>query len=283
MTASTDIRDLSCIDHDDVTALNFIRSDPPYRFRRYFRHGLRSHILQVLAVADVEAEKHGTKINGVRTFPRAVPTRMLRLFRRRFADIEEVLDENRRLRIVEAHLPSDQLARSDEFIVEYCRPDGSDILLCGLQEYVAGRPLDPWQIENALAWSNTADIAFISRLMANAGRFVDSNRRLILSAGLVPDLAGARNIIVTSQANLCLVDINNVTEVHFDNRIHLDDKDYPACDKSIEALWRLEHNLLGRAVAVDDPIYACFIQPARMAEADRLHRRFHRALEEKHA
>ena len=43
-----DIRDRPTIDHDDVIALNFIRSSPSCVFRRHFRQGLRSHIMEIL-------------------------------------------------------------------------------------------------------------------------------------------------------------------------------------------------------------------------------------------
>jgi hypothetical protein len=63
--------------------------------------------------------------------------------------------------------------------------------------------------------------------------------------------------------------------VWFDERIHLDDKDYPAVDKSIEALYRFETRILGEAVPRNDPLYSRFMDPARMAESGRLVRAFH--------
>jgi hypothetical protein len=51
-----DIRDRETLQHGDIVSLNFIRADCPYVFRRHFRCGLRSHILEVLDPEAVRRE-----------------------------------------------------------------------------------------------------------------------------------------------------------------------------------------------------------------------------------
>ena len=63
-----------------------------------------------------------------------------------------------------------------------------------------------------------------------------------------------------------LVDMNNISRVSFDSQIRLDDRGYPVCNKSIEALSLLERNLLGRCIDTGDPIYGHFLDPQRRKE-----------------
>jgi hypothetical protein len=85
---------------------------------------------------------------GIRVFPRALPKKMLRIFMSRFKRFSEALAEARIYKLIEASLGAGHVAASSEFIVSY-RRDGSrqEILLCGLQDYVAGEILDPWDLE----------------------------------------------------------------------------------------------------------------------------------------
>ena len=99
-----DIRDKPLIRHDDVVGLNFIKATCPYFFRRHFRQGLRSHILEILKQGDVEIENRGTVVDGLRWFPRAKPTHMLRIFRGRLAYIDNALAEIKRVKQVENYL-----------------------------------------------------------------------------------------------------------------------------------------------------------------------------------
>ena len=126
-----DIRDKPSIRHDDVVGLNFIKATSPYFFRRHFRQGLRSHIMEILKQADVEIENRGTVVDGLRWFPRAKPTRMLRIFRNRLASIDSALAEIKRVKKVENYLGSDFIAASNEFLVDYHGPGGTSIMLCG--------------------------------------------------------------------------------------------------------------------------------------------------------
>lgn len=287
----TDIRDRPHLGHDDIAELNFIRSESPFVFRRHFRSGMRSQIMEVLGPGDVQRETTGMAGDGVRWFPKAEPRFMLRLFRSRFSSLDQALEETRRLRIIEAYLDPDQLARSCEFIVSYDRGgQQTDILLCGLQTYAPGLALDPWQLltpaqmARGFASAPTSGAGgidaerFTNRFCTNARRFVDGVRRMISEAGFVPDLAGTRNMVVTGDGNIRLVDINNVSRVDFGHVVSMDDKGYPVCDKSVEALLRIEGMLPDHSPGADDPLVRHFLNPARMKAVAVLHRQFHRRL-----
>jgi hypothetical protein len=71
-----------------------------------------------------------------------------------------------------------------------------------------------------------------------------------------------------------LVDINNISRVHFDTTIRLDDRGYPVCDKSIEALAMLERKILGHPIDGNDPIYRTFLISQRMEAVAALERQF---------
>ena len=79
-----DIRDKRYLNHGDVVKLNFIRSPAKYHYRRYYRAGLRSHIMEVLEPYDVKKETEGVFVDGIKWYPRAKPSKILRLFRMRF-------------------------------------------------------------------------------------------------------------------------------------------------------------------------------------------------------
>lgn len=282
-----DIRDQPRIDHEDILALNFIRRDPPFIFRPYFRNGLRSRIMAVLAPTDVRRESRGTTVDGVRIFPRARPVKMLRIFRARFETLAQALEETRRLKVVERHLAPDFIARSLEFYVDYRRPGRSEILLCGLQDYVCGVALDPWQCQrpdslatlyrrlraetDALDWSS-----FRNRLQERLATFTGRVRRMLTTDGLLPDLAGARNLLVTATADLCLVDINNIHPLDDGERVPVDDKGYPVLDKSIEALDRIDRHLLGGRGLSAEGAYRKYFTPSRRARVRTLERAFQR-------
>ena len=272
-----DIRDRPTIDHDDVTALNFINSACPYLFRKHFRQGLRSHIMEILDPADVAREQTGTLVDGQRRFPRAAPRRMLRIFRSRLHTLDSALKEIGRVKLVERYLAPDCMAASTECIVEYRRPGGSDLLLCGFQDVVRGEVLDPWSLlesRDLLAALHAAvcqpDPATASSLGEWTGRvrksgvdFIRRIKRMIAEVGHVPDLAGVGNLFVTAGGGIRLVDINNICAVRFDSAIHLDEKGYPVCDKSVEALFLIEKKLLGGPVDRRERVYRWFLNPER--------------------
>ncbi len=287
-----DLRDKPYIEHMDVLRLNFIRDPGAYVFRRHFRSGLRSHILEVLDPNDVEKETLGETIDGVTRFPLARPLKMLRIFRSRFASVDEAFDEIKKLRIIEKRLAPDHLALSNEFIVDYFHSGGREILLCGLQEFVEGERLDPWSLESVEPAVESGEskggvvggpppppLRTTRRVAPRyAESFITGLKKLVLEDRLIPDLAGARNILVTPSGNIKLVDINNISEFFLADAIVLDDRDYPVLDKSIEALWLLERKLLGRTGRSMEEAYAFHLEPRRMRKVADMDRRFHQAI-----
>jgi hypothetical protein len=276
-----DIRDKSSIRHDDVVGLNFIKTASPYFFRRHFRQGLRSHIMEILKQADVEIENRGTVVDGVRWFPRARPTRMLRIFRTRLASIDNAMAEIKRVKKVENYLGSDFIAASSEFLVDYHGPGGTSIMLCGFQVYVEGEILEPWgllggdrllsslyeSLHRKRECSDAHRKQWIEDVRQKADVFVRKIKQMIAEAGYIPDLAGAGNLVVPKTGEIRLVDINNISPVVFDSEIRLDDKGYPVCDKSVEALSLVESKILGRPIDHQDRIYQFFLDPDRKRQA----------------
>lgn len=272
-----DMRNQPSISHADVAALNFIRSSMPYVLRRHFRQGLRSHILEILEPAEVEIEQSGIINDGIRIFPKATPRRMFRIFRSRLKTLGNALTEIGRVKIVERYLAPDFMATSTECIVDYKGPDGWDLVLCGFQEYVQGEILDPWTLLEAgnllpalydtLGHSEQAlplpRKEWIRAVRKKSGHFIQRIKRMIDEAGHIPDLAGAGNLMVTVTGHICLVDINNISRIDFDSAIRLDEKGYPVCDKSVEALSLIEEKVLGRPVERHEKIYRFFLNPAR--------------------
>jgi hypothetical protein len=279
-----DIRDKSCIRHEDVVSLNFIMDTDDYVFRRYHLNGLRSHIMEVLASKEVEKENHGVYVDAILRFPIAKPIKMLRIFRKRFSGVEEILDEIRRFQIVEQYLTSLHLAMSEEFIVDYRFGKKQDILLCGLQEFVEGECLDPWSLQKTNYLENLSDKLMertgegrelsksdlLLRIEKNAESFVTRMKKMIREGCYVPDLAGNCNILVTCEGYVKLVDINNISYISSDGCILMDDFNYPVCDKSIEALSLIELNLLGHKIEKNDPVYKSSLNPERLREVNRL-------------
>jgi hypothetical protein len=54
-----------------------------------------------------------------------------------------------------------------------------------------------------------------------------------------------KNVIPTIfGGDVKLADINNIIAIHFDEIIRDDDKNYPACDKSVDVLFILEQEIL---------------------------------------
>jgi hypothetical protein len=286
-----DIREKESIGHDEISALNFIRNSGSRVFRKHHRQGLRSHVIEVLDAADVEKEIHGVIVDGIRWFPPAQPIRILRIFRSCFSSLSVAIAEVRRVKITETYLTRKFIAVSEEFLVEYVRGDGCDLLLCGFQEYVDGGLLNPWDpflYEHVKGMYPENRPGQDPELLAGGsrfetflkvvGRFVDNVKLMIFKGGHIPDLAGVGNLIATNSGNIKLVDINNISEVAMKNTIILDDRNYPACDKSIEALSILEKKLLGRKIRYDDRLYKVFLDPGRMKEVRAIDKEFHRSL-----
>jgi hypothetical protein len=259
-----DIRNLTWVDHDDVVGLNFIRRQEHYHFRQHHRQGLRSAIMEVIAKEDVHIERKGLPKDGLRWFPRAVPRQMLRIFRTRFNDVRPVFEEIKRIKTMERYLTRRHMMVSQEFIVHYRMGDSWQIVLCGLQDYVEGTIIDPWGQLPEIQYGEVA--AFIRRI-----------KRLAAKERLMPDLAGIGNLMLNREGQLVLVDINNVSDIYFDDKIRLDEKAYPVCDKSVEALSILETELCRKTIDAGQPLYAHFLEPRRMRMAAKLERDFRRS------
>ena len=284
-----DIRDAPYLHHKDILALNFIKDPPRYHYRRHYREGLRSHIMEVLSLQAVENETKGILVDGLRWYPRAEPLKMLRIFRTRFNSLEDAEEELRRVKIVEAYLAHEHMARSEEFLVDYSRHEKQEILLCGLQEYVKGEILDPWSLLDGnhlvsllsdMGLEHVGDSAgktdsWRRSVREKAERFVGKLKEMIVETNHVPDLAGIGNLLLTRSADIKLVDINNISKVSFDPIISVDDRGYPVCDKSIQAIWLLEKKLLGRCSQESDPVYQTFLDPERMKDVKALEEAFH--------
>jgi hypothetical protein len=91
----------------------------------------------------------------------------------------------------------------------------------------------------------------------------------------VPDLAGVGNLLLTPEGEVKLVDINNISKVSFGSAIPIDDKGYPVCDKSIQALALLEQKILVKAIDKKDAVYKAFFEPQRMMRVKALEDKFH--------
>ena len=284
-----DIRDKSHITHEDVLALNFIRKPGAYVFRKYHKQGLRSHIMEVLNPGDVSKQNKGEIVAGIRIFPWAKPIKILRIFRTKFSSTKEVFEEIKKLKIVEKYLPDDSYAKSDEFIVDYIWNKNRDFILCGLQEYVEGEVLNPWDpiSEQQLAGLFTpmeghgyhgvrmTSEQLIHKFYKKVEHFTACVKKMILEANYVPDFAGVENLLITPTGNIKLVDINNISKVFLGPEISLDDKGYPVCDKSIEAISMLEKKLLGKPIDKTERLYKIFLDPQRMKDVGALEEKFH--------
>ena len=266
--------------------MNFVRAPGIYVYRRHYRAGLRSHIMQVLLREDVDRERTGVLEKGVRRFPKARPLKMLRIFRTRFKNRREAEEELIRFKIIETFLAPLHLARSNEFLVDFTGGGRREPILCGLQDFMEGETINPWNRlddeELASLKARMSDPAglfsqkeWISNVRAQASGFVQRLKELISKKGYVPDLAGSGNLILTSSGLIKLVDINNISRISFGSSVPLDDRGYPVCDKSVEALSMLERNLVGRPIDPEDEIYKVFLDPARMEKVRRLERQFH--------
>ena len=290
LSAQKDIRDKPYLNHTDVVELNFIRSTGRYHYRRYYRAGLRSHIMEVLKPEDLKKEAEGVTSNGIKCYPRAMPINILRLFRTQFKNLKEAREEVKRVRILQAYLRPDHVALTEEFLVDYIRGEKRDILLCGLQEYVEGEVIEPWgylgedhlvALLSRLAVKKSGDAPKstgrqIRGVKEKADVFVKRIKQMIRETEHIPDLAGAGNLLLSRSGNIKLVDVNNISRVSLDATIKLDDRGYPVCDKSFQALSLLEQKLLARSPQESDLLYETFLDPERMKAVRKLEDDFNR-------
>ena len=290
-----DIRDAPYLNHDDILGLNFIKDPGVYVFRRHYRQGLRSHIMEILSPQAVAKETRGVYLEGSRRYPKAEPSKMLRLFRARFNSLKEAKEELTRVKLIMTYLAPDHLGRPEEFLVDYSLSGQGEILLGGLQEYVQGEILDPWSLLNrdhlvsmlndmgcdGAGEAGREGDQWARCVREKAASLVQKLKEMIMEAHHVPDLAGIGNLILTRNGDIKLVDINNISRVFFDTTISLDDRGYPVCDKSIQALSLLEKKLLGRSLGKDHPIYGVFLDPERMKNVDAAEDAFYLSMETK--
>ena len=289
-----DVRDKLSLNQEDVLKLNFIREPGVYIYRRHYRQGLRSHILEVLSQEDVEQEKNGVIIDGAKWYPRAEPLKMLRIFRTRFKNLQEAEEEIERVKTIASYLGPENFARSDEFLVDYELNGKRELVLCGLQEYIQGAILDPWdQLDDTHLLSILRRISFetfedaesigdswVREVRKKSETFIGRVKKMILEARHVPDLAGIGNLLLTPTGEIKLVDINNISVVTFESSVSIDDRGYPVCDKSIESLSLLEQGLLQKPLPQDDTIYKTYLEPSRMEEVKALEKEFLRSMEQ---
>lgn len=285
--ATVDIRDCTHAEHDDITALNFIRTNCPYRFRKHYREGLRSLIMEVLKAKAVREEIKGRHHNGIRYFPRAEPVKMLRIFKRRISGLDEVLAEIEKFKIMQGYLHKNQFAGSLEFITDYYVAGKKEMLLCGLQEYVPGKIVDPWGL---LSEAHLRDLLvqmghemkqmppLLATIWRHTATLVKNVKHMIMESGYIPDLSGVGNLILTVEGRIKLVDINNITPVATDDAIPIDDKGYPACDRSVQVLALLEQKILHRSDLQNEPLYTHYLNPQRLRQTQQAEDRFYRNL-----
>jgi hypothetical protein len=285
MNQRTDIRDQAYLSGSEVKKLNFIKVSTTLEFRKYYRSGLRSHIFEVLEKSDVQRETQGEIIDGIRMFPRAMPLKMFRILRNRFKNKEAVFQEIKKYNTLLKFLGPDLIALSEEFMADYTGTGESQIVLCGLQEYVDGQILDPWRLfgDNylmdlfgAMPQPGVLDQqTLVDTARMNIESFVKRIREMIALTGYIPDLAGIGNLILTPGGDLKLVDINNIVEIKLNDTILLDDKGYPSGDVSIEVLSILERDILQRQIHMEDPLYRLFLSPERRERVKTIENEFY--------
>ena len=285
-----DVRDKKNLNETTVRGLNFIQQSSRFVFRRHFRQGLRSHIMEVLDRQDVDQEKTGIISEGIKWFPRAKPLKMLRIFRTRFTRRQQADQELQRVLMIAHYLGPACYAQSNEFLVSYRIGNKYETLLCGLQEYVEGLPLEPWGFLNperladnlirpGVGGQESTEQArenLIETIRRNAVDFVARIRKMIADTGHIPDLAGDGNLLLTDSGLIKLVDINNISRVTFNRTIEVDDKGYPVCDKSVEALSQLQLKMASQRIDPDDRLYRTYLNPQRMSAVQDIEREFHR-------
>jgi hypothetical protein len=284
-----DVREKASLSHHEVVALNFVRDPGTYFFRRHYKQGLRSHVMEVLRRDDVERERTGVVIEGVRWFPKARPIKMLRIFRTKFNGLAQALEEVKRVKIIEKYLAPDHVAMSDEFLVDYIMDGRRDFILCGLQEAVEGEILDPWSPiteahltelfsrmgRNPTETQEMDTERLVRRARKRVHKFIEGVKRMVLEGNHVPDLAGVGNLLLTPEGEVKIVDINNISRVPYGPAIPIDDKGYPVCDKSVQALALLEQKILGNTMKVEEAVYKTFLDSQRMRDVKVLEDKFH--------
>ena len=150
-------------------------------------------------------------------------------------------------------------------------------MLCGFQEYIEGDIIDPWTILDAesllpVLYKTKKDRGITMPLSSDewvadarkkGAQLIDRLKRMITHSGHIPDLAAVGNLIITANGEICLEDINNISAVYSDSTIPLDEKGYPVCDKSDEALSLMERKIVGRPINMEEKLYKQFLTSQR--------------------
>jgi len=249
--------------------------------------------MEVLDASDVLKQNSGETVNGLRRYTWAKPSKILRIFRIKFKSLEDIFDEINKYKMIEKYLPPDSYSKSCEFVADYIRPGKRDFILCGLQDFIDGKVLILWDLFQKNYLKNLVVSMLdegrnplrmtleqlIHRVQKKTDRFIGGLKKMILEEHYVPDLAGIGNLILTAFGDIKLVDINNISKVSFGPDISLDDKGYPVCDKSIEAISIMEQKLLDRSIDRTETIYQFFLDPQRMKAVKDLESKFHHVME----
>ncbi len=288
MTEDIDIRDKAFLTGQEVRQLNFIRSSEKIAFRKHYRAGLRSHIIEVIRKEDIEKETQGVMVDGILRFPRAKPFIMLRILRNRFDSPDQVFLEIEKYITILKFLGAESIARSHEFIVDYRFQGKNHMILCGLQEYVEGEILDPWNLSGietlkdlflCMPGQGNDCLDLVHRAQKEIEQFILRTRAMINASGFIPDLAGVGNLMLTPDGRIKLVDINNIVKISFDDTIFIDDKGYPSLDKSIEVLWLLEKAFLSTSFPPEDSLYDFFLSERRLKQVREFEKIFYDRLQ----
>ncbi|MGD8835369.1 MAG: hypothetical protein PVJ19_10530, partial [Desulfobacteraceae bacterium] len=153
-----------------------------------------------------------------------------------------------------------------------------------------GEIIDPWSLLNGGAFVaalydrlqgsvDTLEIGqdrWVALVRKKAATFIQRIKEMIAKDGYIPDLAGRGNLVAAPSGEIKLVDINNISRVDFDSGIPLDDRGYPVCDKSIEALYLIEEKMAGRAADRKEALYQIFFNPQRRRAVKRHEEDFYR-------
>ena len=101
----------------------------------------------------------------------------------------------------------------------------------------------------------------LEKVLLRARSFINRIKEMIIRMAYIPDLAGVGKLLLTPRGEIKLVDINNISGVTFGFNIDLDDKGYPVCDKSVEALSFLEEKLFGKEIDRGEPLDRTYLDP----------------------
>lgn len=275
----SDVRHKATLLHEDIVSLNFIRHPCPYFFRHHYREGLRSRLLQIINKSDLRIEIDGRFHDGIHLYPVAQPIAMLRIFKKQFPSYEDIKQEIAHYKLLQKWLPASLYAVSWEFMVNYLLDGHSETLLCGLQEYVAGEPIDPWR-ENPLQQMKSITQgqrhSNLDTALENMKTFIGAMQKMISRSDLIPDLAGVGNLVVTPHGDIKLVDINNISRLNTSHKILVDDKGYPVTDKSMQALYLLEKKVLSKPNLSGKQFYKKYLDPQRVKDVKDIEFAFHK-------